>query len=186
MALGVFKTFIRRPTRVDYQGRDSDEVIEIVLRKSLYSLVGKALTIVFLFLVPLFLIPFLAKTTVYNVHILDRASLFILTLFFYLVALGFLFEVVLDWYFEVFLVTSKKIVDMGEDSRSISETPLVNVQDVNSKISGNIEQILNIGSIFIQTAGKVTEFEIDMIDNPSVVRDAISDLVIKEKTHGHI
>jgi membrane protein YdbS with pleckstrin-like domain len=186
MALSAFKTFIQKPTKIDYQGRDSDEVIEIVLRKSLYSLVGKAFIIIFLFLIPLFLIPFLAKTTVYSVHILDGSSLFVLTLFFYLIACGFVFEVVLDWYYEVFLVTNKKIVDMGEDSRSISETPLVNVQDVNSKISGNIEQILNIGSIFIQTAGKVTEFEIDTVDNPSVVRDAISDLVVKEKTHGHI
>jgi hypothetical protein len=51
---------------------------------------------------------------------------------------------------------------------------------------GNIAQILNIGSIFLQTAGKTAEFEIDMIDNPSVVRDAISDWVTKEKKDGHI
>lgn len=186
MTLGILKTFIRRPTHTDYQGRDADETIEILLRKSLYTLLPKSLMTFFLFTIPLFLIPFLAKATIYKVPVFDGSSLFVLTLFFYLFAFGFVFETFLDWFFEVFLVTNKKVVDIGEGCRSISETPLVNVQDINSKINGNIGQILNIGSIFIQTAGKTTEFEIDMIDNPSVVRDAISDLVIKEKTHGHI
>ena len=186
MALRIFKTFIKRPLNTDYQGRDTDETIEILLRKSLYTLVPKFLMIVLLFVVPLFLIPFLASVVVYKIHIFDGASIFVLTLFFYLFAFGFTFETFLDWFFEVFLVTNKKIVDINEGCRSISETPLINVQDVNSKINGNIGQILNIGSIFIQTAGKTTEFEINMIDNPSAVRDSISDLVTKEKTHGHI
>lgn len=186
MALGIFKTFIRRPANTDYQGRDADETIEILLRKSLYILFLKFLMAFFLFIIPLFLIPFLAKATIYKVHVFNGPSLFIFTLFFYLFAFGFVFETFLNWFFEVFLVTNKKIVDIDEGCRSISETPLINVQDINSKINGNIGQILNIGSIFIQTAGKTTEFEIDMIDNPSVVRDAISDLVTKEKTHGHI
>ncbi|MBU0534620.1 MAG: hypothetical protein ABIJ82_04150 [Patescibacteria group bacterium] len=186
MAIGIFKTFIKRPANTDYQGRDSDETIEILLRKSLYTLFPKFLMAFFLFVAPLFLIPFLAKATVYKVHIFDGPSLFIFALFFYLFAVGFVFEVFLYWYFEVFLVTSKKIVDINKGCRSISETPIINIQDINSKIHGSIGEILNIGSIFIQTAGKTTEFEINMIDNPSVVRDAISDLVTKEKRNGHI
>ena len=186
MASGIFKSFVQNPINTDYQGRDSDETIELVLRKSIYTLLPKFLAVVLLLIIPLFLIPFLANVIVYKVHVFDGPSLLILTLFFYLISFGYAFEIFLDWFFEVFLVTNKKIVDIGEDCRNISETPIVNVQDISSKMYGNIAQILNIGSIFLQTAGKTAEFEIDMIDNPSVVRDAISDWVTKEKKDGHI
>ncbi|MBU2577825.1 hypothetical protein KKA69_03250 [Patescibacteria group bacterium] len=186
MAISIFKTFIKEPLNTDYQGRDSDETIEILLRRSLYSLLPRFLMSVFLFVTPLFLIPFLAKITLYKVPVFGGPSLFVLTLFFYLFTFGFVFETFLYWFFEVFLVTNKKIVDIDKSCRSISETPLVNIQDINSKINGSIGEILNIGSIFIQTAGETTEFKIDMVDNPSVVRDAISDLVTKEKKHGHL
>jgi hypothetical protein len=42
-----------------------------------------------------------------------------------------------------------------------------------------IGQVFNIGSIHIQTAAEREEFEFSMIDNPSAVRDTISDLISK-------
>jgi len=186
MALNIFKTFVKRPSNTNYQGSDTDETIEIVIRKSLYSLVQKFFVAVLLFVIPLVIPSFLAKATIYKAHVFDGSSILVLTLFFYLVAFGFIFETFLDWFFEVFLVTNKKVVDINEDCRSISETPLLNVQDVSSEISRGLGEILNIGNVSIQTAGKMTEFKIDMIDNPSVVRDTISDLVTKEKSHGNI
>jgi hypothetical protein len=185
MGASIFKTVIKRPEHTRYQGEDDDEIIEILLRKSMYSLVVKFLIVSLLFISPLFLVPFLAKATLYKVVLFDGASLLVLTLFFYLVAFGFLFEIIIDWFYEVFLVTNKKIVDIGKDCRSISETPLINVQDVTSKIHGAIGEILNIGSVIVQTAGESREFGIDLVDNPSLVRDAISDLVTKGKIHGN-
>lgn len=186
MRPGVFKTFIKNPLNIYYQGSDADERIELVIRKSLYSLVFKFFMILFLFCIPLFLIPPLAKVVIYNIHVFNAPSIFVLTLFFYLFAAGFTFVTFITWFFEVFLVTNKKIVDINESCRSISETPITNVQDVTSKISGNIGEILNIGRIYIQTASETPEFGINMVDNPSFVRDTISDLVTKEKKHGHL
>jgi membrane protein YdbS with pleckstrin-like domain len=186
MALGAFTSFVRNPVNTDYQGEDTDETIEILLRKSLYTLIPKILMSSFLLIFPLFLIPFLARTTVYRIPVFDGTSIFSLTFFFYLFAFGFTLEAFLDWFFEVFLVTNKKVVDINEGCKSISETPLVNVQDINSKIRGSIGEIFNVGDIFLQTAGERTEFKIELVDNPSVVRDVISDLVTKEKENGHI
>jgi len=75
------------------------------------------------------------------------------------------------------------VVDIDRLASNISETTLKNIQDVTSKIDGNLEQILNIGSIYIQTAAEREEFEFDTVDNPSFVRDAISDLISEERRH---
>ncbi len=132
---------------------------------------------------PPFLTPFLSSLNFNGQAIFSTSFIFCFTAFWYLFSFGFAFQSFLNWYFEVLLVTNKKVVDIDRLASNISETTLKNIQDVTSKIDGNLEQILNIGSIYIQTAAEREEFEFDTVDNPSFVRDAISDLISEERRH---
>jgi len=69
------------------------------------------------------------------------------------------------------------MIDIDKGAVVISEAPLSNIQDVTSKIPSVIGQIFNIGSIIIQTAGERDYFEFNSVDNPSMLRDTISDII---------
>ena len=98
---------------------------------------------------------------------------------------GYLLREFLDWYFEVFLVTTKKIIDIDSGATNISEALLTNIQDVTSETPSMLTQIFNIGNIKIQTAAETKEFEFEMVDNPSKVRDFIPDVVARKDSTSH-
>ncbi|NMB91723.1 hypothetical protein GYA37_02660 [candidate division WWE3 bacterium] len=182
----LLKSFIKNPPNTSYQGRDNDERIILVIRKSLVAVYKWVLMFILLLIIPIFLMPWLASLQYNNYFIFTAGFIRCLTAFWYLFSIGFTFQNFLNWYFEVLLVTNKKVVDIDNSCTNISEATLNNIQDVTSKISKGWEQILNIGSIYIQTAAEREEFEFDTIDNPSFVRDAIADLISKHKGHhGH-
>lgn len=177
MSAALFKSFIKEPENTSYEGEDDDETVKVLVRRSLLTVIHWVITSIIFFMVPLFLIPFLAKLQYNGAHVFGGLFLMCLTLFWYIFLFGFILQCFFDWYFDVFLVTSKKIVDIDNNCTNISETPLRNVQDITSKIYGIWGQVFNLGSIFLQTAGETDEFEFEMLDDPSTIRDEISRLI---------
>ena len=173
------KSLIKDPANTSYEGKDQDETVKLLVRRSLLSLLGWVSLSVLLFFIPFFLTPYVSKLQIDHTQIISPSFLFSINFFWYVALLGFIFQNFLNWYFEVLLVTSKKIIDIDRGATNISETPLNNIQDVTSKMTSVIGQVFNIGSIHIQTAAEREEFEFSMIDNPSAVRDTISDLISK-------
>jgi hypothetical protein len=181
----ILQSLIRNPKNTSYEGKDNDEVVIMLIRQSLLSVLGWLISGAFFFMVPFFLIPFLSNLHYEGERIFNALFLLSFTAFWYLALFGYVFERFLNWYFEVLLVTNKKIIDIDSGAMNISETFLNNIQDVTSKMSTVLDQVLNIGSIHIQTAAEREEFEFHLVDNPSMVRDALSDLVAKKgKKHG--
>ena len=175
------KSFIKNPENTSYKGEDSDEKIVFLIRQSSWATAGWVLSTIFLAVFILFALPQLSKITHDDERLFNNGFILLLTVFSYIVLFGHAFHRFLDWYFEVFLITTKKIVDIDKGAISISETPLENVQDVTSKIQSVFGQMLNIGSIHIQTAAEKGEFEFEMVDDPSKVRDTLSDMVAEVK-----
>lgn len=184
MSANLFKSFIKSPKNTTYGGEDSDENVEILLRKSLFTIIPMAVASVILLAVPFILShPVSIAGSVFKVQP-NKEILFLATAFWYLFTLGFVFQGFLNWFFEVMLITNKKIVDIDQGCRNISETSLEKIQDITSNMNKGMGEVLNIGMIFLQTAGETEEFEFGPVDNPSVIRDTISDLVIKGKQNG--
>ena len=177
MGTALFKSFIKEPKNTSYEGEDRDERVKILVRRSLLSVLHWVLTSIIFFILPFFLIPFLAKLQYNGTHVFGGLFLTCFTLFWYIFLFGFILQCFFDWFFDVFLVTNKKIIDIDRGCTNISETPLRNVEDITSKMYVPWGQVFNVGSIFLQTAGETKEFEFEMLDDPSTVRDAISDLI---------
>ena len=100
----------------------------------------------------------------------------------YLITLGFCFESFLNWYFNVDIITNKRIVDIefwGILYRRVSELEYSNVEDVTYTVSGLPATIFNYGDVFIQTAAEKREFEFHAIPRPDLIHDKITDLVQK-------
>jgi len=180
------RSIIKNPHNTSYEGKDQDEVVKLLIRQSLITTIGWIIFSMILFFTPFFLMPFLRQLEYKGVTVFNGLFILGFTSFWYISLFGYIFQSFLNWYFEVLLVTNKKIIDIDKGCTNISETPLNNIQDVTSKMASVIGQVLNIGSIHIQTAAEREEFEFHLIDNPSVVRDSISDMISKEghKKHG--
>ena len=184
----MFNSLQSDPRNASYEGKDQDERIKYVIRESVYNtLPWIAMTVI------LAIIPTLAAQPILSFHkadpsILSSTSLFLITALWYMFTFGFFFQNLLNWFFNVLIITNKKIVDVdfvGFLYKNISETTLEHIEDVTSNVSGALGVTFNVGSVYIQTAGEKREFEFNGVDNPSAIRDLLSDLVAVVKNHGN-
>jgi hypothetical protein len=93
-----------------------------------------------------------------------------------------LFFLFIDYYLDVSIVTSERIIDIEQDgffSRIVAELRLYQVQDVTSEVKGFFPTLLNYGNVHIQTAGEVERFCFENVPNPEEVRD----IIIKQSEH---
>lgn len=180
----IFGTFIKNPKNAKYDGEDDDEEILYIFRRSPMTNLDWLCIGTVMILTPSIAGLILSAD---NMSI-SRSFAFTLSLFWYLATFGFFLQNFLNWFFNVYIITTKKIVDVdfhGILYKNISEAPLKNIEDVTSNISGALEVIFNYGSVYIQTSAEKREFEFENIPNPAKVRDIISDLVTKVRGGHH-
>jgi len=105
-------------------------------------------------------------------------SIFGLVMCFYAL-FGFLFTTVnwLDEEFDIFILTDQRLVDITQISffkRTVAHTPLIQIQDATSSVSGFFPTLLNYGTIDVRTAaGRASNFSIERVANPSGVAKEI-------------
>ncbi|HCU70736.1 MAG TPA: hypothetical protein DIC35_03190 [Candidatus Moranbacteria bacterium] len=93
------------------------------------------------------------------------------------------FLIWIDYYFDVWIITNKRIINIeqkGLFSREISELELDKIQDVSAHVSGIIPTFLDYGDVFVQTAGERERFIFKKISAPYATKDLIMSL---EKTN---
>lgn len=107
-------------------------------------------------------------------------SQLILTLSWYLFVAAYAFQKFLLWYFNVYIVTNKRVVDIDFFNlfyKRISSTTISNIQDVRH-IRGGVAQLLfNYGNVFVQTAGPTEHFDFIGVAKPNLVQKKIVKLI---------
>ncbi|MCC7522601.1 PH domain-containing protein [Candidatus Uhrbacteria bacterium] len=95
---------------------------------------------------------------------------------FFLFAWLFLFQNFMDYYLDVWIVTTKRILNIeqtGLFSRTVSELRLYRIQDVTSTVSGFLHTLFDFGDVEIQTAGEKTRFIFEEIPHPTRISKSI-------------
>lgn len=103
-----------------------------------------------------------------------------------MVLLIFFFLFWTDYYLDMWIITTERIVDIeqrGLFSREVSEIPLQHVQDVTIEIRGIVETFLRFGTIRIQTAGE-REFTIKNIPRLYEAKNLILKYARSQQNHG--
>ncbi|MBN1162809.1 hypothetical protein JXA34_03665 [Patescibacteria group bacterium] len=176
----VFASFIENPSKTHYDGEDKGERILYVMR-SAFLTNYKWLTLTIIMILAPFLMDIFLATLKFDGRMLLKPGFIVMfTLFWYTGTFGYFLTKFLLWYFNVYIITTKKIVDMdfrGLFYKNISEATLDNIEDVTSTVKGTFGVVFNIGNVFIQTAAETREFEFEGVHDPAKVRDIISDLV---------
>lgn len=162
-----------------FKGQKSGEEILMVIHRHWFNILSKFFMIFAMLLVLLgsvFFTPFLFPIVTTN----TGASLlsFLQNLFFLIIWLLF-FIIWIDYYFDVWIVTNERIVDIEQKalfSRNVSELQLENIQDVTVEVLGVIPTFLNYGNLYIQTAAEKERFVFYRVPNPYAIKDLVMNL----------
>lgn len=94
--------------------------------------------------------------------------------------LAYAFYNFLVWFFNVGIVTNRRIIDIDFSDilfKEITEARLNRVEDITSKGGDFFETFFNYGDVFIQTAGTELNIEFHNIPNPADIVRTIDDLI---------
>ncbi len=125
----------------------------------------------------IYFVPVIFQTSLKN-FIVIFGSIYFLILAFYLLVSW------VNYYFDIGIVTSKRLMDIDQRSifhRTISELPLVRIQDVKVDVKGFWASYLHFGDVFIETAGEAPNFQFNYVPHPYRVADQILKLYSEAK-----
>lgn len=181
--VGFFSSFCQNPEGVHFQTQKSNEAIILFLRSHFITNISWIIFSLFLLVLPIIIFNFLPN---FGLDFLSspRATRFItiFTLFYYLMVFSYVFISFLHWFYNVFIVTTERIVDMDYSDivvHNIAVTSLTHVQDVSYTQSGFIPTFFNFGDLFVQTAGNERNFEAYSVPKPREATHIIGDLTGK-------
>lgn len=184
----LVRSFIKNPEKAGFEGEDNDENILYIFRRAGITNVPWLISSLFLFLLPVFFNTFILEVNSGGHFSISAGTIFVINLFWYIFSSGYMFERFLNWFFNVYIITNKRIVDMDFNAllhRKISEAPLRNIEDITYSVTGTIQTLFDFGDINIQTAAEQRELEFEYISNPGKVQDILSDLVsAKRRSYG--
>lgn len=181
--LNILSAFREMPEGIRFENQDEDEVILLFLRRHFITNIPWILTVVILLLLPLLLPPLLSLIPFPP---LPERYYIIITLFYYLLVFTYALIEYMDWFYNISLVTQKRIVDIDYSHivfHDVAVTKLSLVEDVNYQQSGFIRSLFDFGNVFVQTAGKMEHFDFLAVPQPGHVVDIIENLIGRRREH---
>lgn len=180
----MFPAYIEKPQNCRFEGQDVDEKILLLLRAHPITNLTWIIPAVLLFFWP-YAVPTIAKLLNFDLTILPASFEILLLIINYLLVLIIAFEGFLYWYFNIYIVTDKNIMDVDFHSvlfKNIDVAPLRNIEDASSSMGGILNAVFHYGNVFIQTAGTSRNIDFISVPKPHQVADFILDEA--HKIHG--
>lgn len=173
----MFPSYIENPQNCRFEGQDPTEKILLLLRAHPITNLSWIIPAFFLLFLPLF-IPFIISLLKLDISFIPNLFRLAFVVINYLIMLVIVFEGFLYWYFNVYIVTEKNIIDVDFHSilfKNIDMAPLRNVEDVSSSMGGLFQSIFHYGNVFVQTAGATKNIDFINVLVPHKVADFILD-----------
>lgn len=172
----MLSSYIENPTNYRFEGQDAHEKILLILRAHPITNLSWIILATLLSVVP-FVIPKVLLLINFDLNIAQSFRTVFLIINYLLISV-IVFEGFLHWYFNVYIVTDKNIVDVDFHSllfKNIDVAPLRNIEDTSSSMGGILNSIFHYGHVFIQTAGTSRNIDFASVPRPHHVADFILD-----------
>ena len=174
-----FDAFAPKPLMIySFDSQLDGENVLLLLRKHPITQVPKLLMIVVMLLIP----SFFSQVGFYS-QLTGNFQTAIL-LFWYLIVVGYSLESFLTWFYNVYIVTDERIIDIDFLSliyRNVSAAKLDKVEDITAVTSGAVQSIFNYGTVQIQTAAEKSEFEFEDVPQPTKVTQFLNEMLVEEE-----
>lgn len=182
-----FDAFAPKPLTVyAFDSQLDNEQVLLLLRKHPITQLGKILVILIMLLLPLL---FPAVDFYQAIPLRFRSAIVIL---WYLITSGVILEAFLTWYYNAYIVTDERIIDIDFLSliyKNISAAKIDNIEDITATTGGALQSLVNFGTVKIQTAAANAEFEFEGVPHPNKVTQFLNELLLeeeKEKLEGRV
>lgn len=166
-----FSAFMERPRGIHFETQEPEEEILLLMRRHPVTNVSWVTMMLILISLPLFIGPLLIGFGLIPPEV--PAGYYIVVPFlWYLGVVGIAFTNFLRWYFNVYIVTSDRVVDIDWLSllyKQLSSTQLEKIQDVTYNQGGILDSFFDFGNVLIQTAGSEPNFEFEAVPKPERV-----------------
>jgi len=173
----VFYSYCLDP-QIKFDTQEEGEKVYLLLRSHPFTQIGWILSPI-LFFILFMVLNFFIK------NIFNLGQIFIINLFFIVFIFSYIWFNILNWYFNVGIVTNKRIVDIDFYAilyKEITNAQLGNIEDITVRSGGYLESFFDYGSIFVQTAGTEANVEFMNVPHPSDASQVINKLLSKK--HG--
>lgn len=158
---------------------DHNEHIILKIRKHWFLLAVHVVILTALFILPLILARVVAYFNILHFGG-NAAALAAVFVGIWLLALWIsFFSFWTTFYFDVWVVTNKRIIDIDQRrlfNREIATMRLDRIQDIVIEVRGILASVLNLGVLKVQSAGESQEFVMTGVAEPYKVKDAIARL----------
>jgi hypothetical protein len=176
--LGLLSMFRMMPKGVKFVNQEDDEEIILFIRRHFATnLPWIFLTALFLVL-PLVTLYFFQLTSL-TLFIISPQLLTLMIVFYYLVIFTYGLMQFIVWFYQVGIVTQKRLLDMDVYNvlnHHLAETEIYDIIDVAYTQRGFFQSFFNYGDIPIQTQAHKANFEFESAPRPAIVSDTITDL----------
>ncbi|MEK7533390.1 MAG: PH domain-containing protein [Patescibacteria group bacterium] len=176
-------SFAVSPEGIRFETQEKEEKVVLFLRQHLVVLLGPTLLVILLALSPVLLFPFLLQFLTLPIDV-PIQYVVVGTAFWYVVTFGYALMSFLRWFFNIYVVTDKRIVDIDFLHllyKEFSEARLERIQDINFKSGGIFAAFFDYGDAYVQTAAEMPNIEFVAVPQPAKVVETISDLLEKQK-----
>lgn len=176
---GVLSSFLIRPAGVTFETQEEEEEIILLLRRHIITNFVWVLFTIILVLIPGIALPAIMLSGILPPERVAGYYI-VMPLLWYLGVFGYAFSNFLNWYYNVYIVTNKRIVDIdwrGLLYKEFASGSLEKIQDVSYKQGGIIDSFFNYGTVFIQTAGTEPNLEFELVASPDEVVKEINQII---------
>jgi hypothetical protein len=180
--MGLLSAYGVKPYGVSFGEQAEDEEIFLFLRRHLVTNIPWIFAGFILILIPPFL--FLVLNYYSFLITIPTNFLFILILFYYLAVVTFLFTEYINWFFNISLITDKRVVDLNYSDiiyHDMAVTKLDLIEDIDYVQAGFIRSFFDFGNIYIQTAGAKQIFHFIAVPKPARATEIIQNLMGGDK-----
>ena len=177
-AKSSFSAMLVNPKVFSFSEKDDQEQILAVFRPHWFTNVRWILITLVMLIAPTFLsfFPILS--------FFPARDQFIFIIFWYILTFIFAFESFLSWYFDVYIITDERVVDIEFNnllSKKFSEAKISMIQDTTYTVTGVAQTMFNFGDVRIQTAAEVPEICFESVPNPDKIIKMLQALRTEEE-----
>lgn len=179
----IFYSYLENPN-ISFEEQEEGEIALLILRRHFLTNIHWMLITMLLFFIPLLFIPFSSSLSVFNFLELPVRFVLIFAIFYYLVIFTYAFVNFITWYFNVALITNKKVIDVDFSKlvyKNVAATKHSLLQDASYSQIGVLRSLFDYGDVMVQTAGSLENFEFPAVPNPERVVRIVEEQIGAER-----
>lgn len=179
----LFSAYCDNPNAVKVADKIEGEEILLYLRRHFVTNIPWIFNTIGLIIIP-FIVMYAYRFGLVDLSFISTSFFTFSGAFYFLIVASYAFIKYLSWFYNVSLVTNKRIIDIDFSSliyENVEATKLSQVEDVGYSQIGIIRSIFDYGDVNLHTAGPASNFEFLAVPHPEKVINIINNLIGKTK-----